>query len=94
MKRLFPEILSGVLLYTCLYLSANVASSLAQQEKPQLPISVTSEMKHLRAVGNSPRHETRKDDNQSLDSFNCFWGGRAWDDRFNLLGQPSGLSLE
>lgn len=44
MKRPFPVILLAVLLCACLHVSANVANNLAQTEKPQLPIQVTSEM--------------------------------------------------
>lgn len=44
MKKLFAVVLSGVLLCACLNVSANVANSLAQKEKPPQPISVTSEM--------------------------------------------------
>ena len=44
MKKLFSVLLSGVLLCACLQVSADVASSLAQKEKPPPPISVTAQM--------------------------------------------------
>ena len=44
MKRLFSVILLGVLFCGCLYVSANVARSVAQKEKPPVPVSLTAEM--------------------------------------------------